>query len=109
MLNRLFLPSVVALLIYGFWVSPEFKVIAAGVAIFLFGMVYLESGFKVFTGGMLETILQKTTDKVWKSLSFGLVSTAILQSSSLVSVIVISFLSAGAYWTGSRSWHYFRG
>ena len=95
MLNRLFLPSGIALLIYGFWVSPEFKVIAAGVAIFLFGMVYLESGFKVFTGGMLETILQKTTDNVWKSLSFGLVSTAILQSSSLVSVIVISFLSAG--------------
>ena len=95
MLSRLFLPSTLLLLIYGFWVSPEFKIIAAGVAIFLFGMVYLEQGFKVFTGGLLENILQKTTDKVWKSLSFGIVSTAILQSSSLVSVIVISFLSAG--------------
>ncbi|MET4692386.1 Na/Pi cotransporter family protein [Endozoicomonas lisbonensis] len=95
MLSRLFLPSALLLLIYGFWVSPEFKIIAAGVAIFLFGMVYLEQGFKVFTGGLLENILQKTTDKVWKSLSFGIVSTAILQSSSLVSVIVISFLSAG--------------
>ena len=95
MLNRLFLPSTILLLVYGFWVSPEFKIIAAGVAIFLFGMVYLEQGFKVFTGGLLENILQKTTDKVWKSLSFGVVSTAILQSSSLVSVIVISFLSAG--------------
>ena len=101
MLKRSFLPTCIALLIYGFWVSPEFKVIAAGVAIFLFGMIYLESGFKVFTGGLLENILQKTTDKVWKSFSFGLVSTAILQSSSLVSVIVISFLSAGLIGLGA--------
>lgn len=95
MLNRLFLPSILLILMYGFWASPEFRVIAAGVAIFLFGMVYLEQGFKVFTGGLLETILKNTTDRVWKSLSFGFVTTAILQSSSLVSVIVISFLSAG--------------
>ncbi|MGI9279494.1 MAG: Na/Pi cotransporter family protein [Endozoicomonas sp.] len=95
MLSRLFLPSIILMLIYGFWVSPEFRVIAAGVAIFLFGMVYLEQGFKVYTGGLLETLLKKTTDKVWKSLSFGVISTAFLQSSSLVSVIVISFLSAG--------------
>ena len=95
MLNRLFLPSAILLLIYGFWVSSEFKIVAAGVAIFLFGMVYLEQGFKVFTGGLLENILKKTTDNIWKSLSFGVVSTAVLQSSSLVSVIVISFLSAG--------------
>ncbi|MGB1270639.1 MAG: Na/Pi cotransporter family protein, partial [Endozoicomonas sp.] len=67
----------------------------AGVVIFLLGMVYLEKGFKVFTGGFLESLLKKTTNKLWKSLSFGLACTAILQSSSLVSVIVISFLSAG--------------
>ena len=95
MLGRLFLPSIILLLGYGFWVSPEFRVIAAGVAIFLFGMVYLEQGFKVFTGGLLESLLKKTTDRIWKSFSFGLISTAFLQSSSLVSVIVISFLSAG--------------
>ncbi len=95
MLGRLFLPSIIILLGYGFWISPEFRFIAAGVAIFLFGMVYLEQGFKVFTGGLLEALLKRTTDKAWKSLSFGLISTAFLQSSSLVSVIVISFLSAG--------------
>ncbi|WP_252177654.1 Na/Pi symporter [Endozoicomonas sp. 4G] len=95
MLGRLFLPFIIVILTYGFWVSPQFRVIAAGVAIFLFGMVYLEQGFKVYTGGLLETLLKKTTDKIWKSLSFGVISTAFLQSSSLVSVIVISFLSAG--------------
>ncbi len=95
MLGRFFLPILLLLLTYGFWVSSEFQVITSGVAIFLLGMVYLEKGFKVFTGGFLETILQKTTDSLWKSLTFGITTTAVLQSSSLVSVIVISFLSAG--------------
>jgi phosphate:Na+ symporter len=83
------------ILAYGFWVSPDFKEIAAGVSIFLFGMLFLEEGFKAFTGGVLEKLLQKTTDKTWKSLLFGVVSTSIMQSSSLVSIITISFISAG--------------
>ncbi len=95
MLRKALLPSICIILGWGFWVSPDFKVIAAGVAIFLFGMLSLEDGFKVFTGGTLEKILKKVTDKRWKSIVFGVVSTSIMQSSSLVSVITISFLSAG--------------
>ncbi|MBL1142499.1 MAG: Na/Pi cotransporter family protein [Proteobacteria bacterium] len=83
------------ILAYGFWLSPDFKQIAAGVSIFLFGMLSLEQGFRAFTGGILEKILRHTTGSLWKSLGFGVVSTTILQSSSLVSVITISFLSAG--------------
>ena len=95
MLKKVLLPSILVILAYGFWISPDFKEIAAGVSIFLFGMLFLETGFKVFTGGVLEKLLQKTTDKTWKSLLFGIVSTTIMQSSSLVSVITISFISAG--------------
>ena len=95
MLKRLFFPTILLLLAYGFWASSDFQVITAGVAIFLFGMVYLEQGFKVYTGGLLENILKKTTNSTFKSLGFGVITTAVLQSSSLVSVIVISFLSAG--------------
>jgi phosphate:Na+ symporter len=95
MLRKIVLPVIFAVLAYGFWVSPDFKQIAAGVAIFLFGMLFLEDGFKAFTGGILEKILKRTTDKLWKSMTFGVVSTSIMQSSSLVSVITISFLSAG--------------
>ncbi len=94
MLRRIVLPVVCLVLIYGFWISPDFKEIAAGVAIFLFGMLFLEEGFKAFTGGLLEKVLAKTTDKLWKAISFGVVATTIMQSSSLVSVITISFLSA---------------
>ncbi len=95
MLRKIILPIIFAVLAYGFWISPDFKQIAAGVAIFLFGMLFLEDGFKAFTGGILEKILKRTTDKLWKSMAFGIVSTSIMQSSSLVSVITISFLSAG--------------
>jgi len=95
MFKRILLPSIFIILAYGFWISPDFKQIAAGVAIFLFGMLSLEQGFRAFTGGTLEKILRHTTGSLWKSLGFGVVSTTILQSSSLVSVITISFLSAG--------------
>jgi phosphate:Na+ symporter len=95
MLRKILLPTIFIVLAYGFWLSPDFKEISAGVAIFLFGMLSLEEGFKSFTGGVLEKILRKTTSRLWKSLSFGVVTTTIMQSSSLVSVITISFLSAG--------------
>jgi len=95
MLRKLFLPAILIALIYGFWISPDFKAISSGVAVFLFGMLFLEQGFQFFTGGVLERILQRTTSSIWKSLSFGVVSTTLMQSSSLVSVITISFLGAG--------------
>ena len=95
MLKKIILPTILLLLGYGFWVSPDFKEIAAGVSIFLFGMLTLEQGFKAFSGGTLEKILQKSTDKLHKSIGFGFVATAIMQSSSLVSVLTISFIGAG--------------
>jgi phosphate:Na+ symporter len=94
-MKRLFLPVILGVLIAGFWISPEFQEIAAGVAIFLFGMLMLEDGFKLFSGGFLESLLEKTTRSVPRSMLFGIVSTTIMQSSSLVSLITISFLSAG--------------
>jgi len=94
MLGRILLPSIFLVLSYGFWVSSNFKDIAAGVALFLFGMLCMEQGFKAYSGGTLQRALSRSTDRLWKSLSFGVVSTALMQSSSLVSVITISFLSA---------------
>ena len=75
--------------------NPNFKTIAAGVAILLFGMIMLEEGFRVFAKGPLQNILKNATNKLYKSISAGALVTALLQSSSLVSVITISFISAG--------------
>lgn len=95
MAKNIFLPLSFIILIYGFYTSENFKEISAGVAIFLFGMLSLEEGFKSFTGGLLNKILKHSTDKLYKSILFGAITTSIMQSSSLVSVITISFLSAG--------------
>ena len=95
MLKKILLPTILLVLAYGFWVSPDFKTIAAGIAIFLFGMLSLEEGSRAFTGGALERILRRPTSTTGRSLLFGVVSTSLMQSSSLVSVISISFLSAG--------------
>jgi phosphate:Na+ symporter len=94
MLGRILLPSIFLVLSYGFWVSSNFKDIAAGVALFLFGMLCMEQGFKAYSGGTLQRALTRSTNRLWKSLTFGVVSTTLMQSSSLVSVITISFLSA---------------
>lgn len=95
MAKRILLPVIFLILAWGFASSGEFTEIAAGVAIFLFGMLALEEGFKAFTGGVLEKVLHNSTNRLWKSLGFGIVTTTVMQSSSLVSVITISFLSAG--------------
>ncbi|WP_339751251.1 Na/Pi symporter [uncultured Winogradskyella sp.] len=84
--------TVLAVLLY---LYSNFKTIVAGVAILLFGMVLLEEGFKAFTKGPLQNVLKKATNKLYKSISAGAFVTAIIQSSSLVSVIAISFISAG--------------
>ena len=87
----------IALVILGLvlYFNPNFKTIAAGIAILLFGMITLEEGFKVFTKGPLRNLLSKATSKLYKSIGLGALVTALIQSSSLVSVITISFISAG--------------
>ena len=94
-MTRYYLPIVIGGLLLAFWFSPDAQEIAAGVAIFLFGMLMLEDGFKQFGGGALERILERATGSTPRAISFGILSTTLLQSSSLVSVITISFLSAG--------------
>jgi phosphate:Na+ symporter len=84
--------SVLALVLY---FNPNFKTIIAGVAILLFGMILLEEGFKVFTKGPLQILIKKATNKLYKSITVGAIVTGLIQSSSLVSVITISFISAG--------------
>ena len=95
LLKRLLLPVIMLLLAAGFWTSPNLQGIAAGVALFLFGMMSLERGFQSFSGGLLEKFLQNATRTTPRALMFGVFSTSLMQSSSLVSVLSISFLSAG--------------
>lgn len=73
---------------------PDLSTVFGGIALFLIGMEYMENGFKSLSGGTLETILKKFTNNTLKAITTGFFSTAIVQSSSLISIIVISFLGA---------------
>lgn len=74
---------------------PSFQIVAAGIAIFLFGMLFMEQGFQALTGGVLRKVLNRSTNSLFRSQVFGLTATALMQSSSLVTVIAISTVSAG--------------
>jgi phosphate:Na+ symporter len=95
MIRKIFFIAVLVAFAATIIYNPNFEKIAAGVAILLFGMMMLENGFKVFTKGRLQRLLKNATNKLYKSISVGAIVTALIQSSSLVSVITISFISAG--------------
>ncbi len=94
MLRRYIYPLFLLAVAYLLFSSNDAKTIIAGIAIFLIGMVFMEDGFKLFSGGLLEKVLEKSTSSVPKAIGTGFLATAIVQSSSLLTIIVISFLSA---------------
>ena len=81
--------------------SESYLKIAFGLSLFLYAMKIMEESFQILAGGRLETFLRKTTDKNYKSFTFGLISTSIMQSSGLVSLLAISFVSAGLIGLGA--------
>lgn len=88
-------PVILLVLALLFVWKSELATLAAGIALFMLGMFHLEDGFRAFTGGVLERWLSRSTNRLWKSLLFGMTSTALVQSSSLVTLLSIAFLSAG--------------
>jgi len=94
MIQRLISPLLFLVFIWFVVSNNDAKTIIAGIAIFLIGMHYMEDGFKLFSGGALEIVLERCTSTTPKAIGTGFAATAIVQSSSLVSVIIISFLSA---------------
>jgi phosphate:Na+ symporter len=92
--KKVMIPLLLLAVGYVIGISSEFKIIAAGIAIFLIGMYFMEDGFKTFAGGTLQHVLQKTTGTLTRAFFSGFIATSIVQSSSLITVIIISFLSA---------------
>ncbi|TLD95498.1 Na/Pi cotransporter family protein [Helicobacter trogontum] len=84
----------VIVVIYALSMNEQLGKLCAGVAILLFGMLFLGDGFKAFSGGFLEKTLTNSTKTPFRSVMFGTIVTTLMQSSSLVSVLSISFVSA---------------
>jgi phosphate:Na+ symporter len=67
----------------------------AGLGIFLFGMFMVEESIKLLAGRSLKTLIRRFTGTRTKALFTGIFSTAVLQSSSAVSLMVLAFVGAG--------------
>lgn len=66
-----------------------------GLAFFLFGMTLLGDGLKRVAGSKLETILGRLTSNPIKGVLLGALVTAVIQSSSATTVMVVGFVNAG--------------
>ena len=67
----------------------------AGVALFLFGMSEMGDGLKKSAGNKLELILYKLSNNSIKGILLGAGVTAVIQSSSATSVMVVGFVNSG--------------
>ena len=74
-----------------------FKLITlfGGLALFLFGMDVMGKALERTAGGKLQTILAKMSSNVFKGFLLGLGVTAVIQSSSATTVMVVGFVNSG--------------
>ncbi len=66
-----------------------------GLALFLFGMNVMGDGLEKAAGNQLKTILEKLTSSPIRGFFLGLAVTAVIQSSSATTVMVVGFVSSG--------------
>lgn len=73
----------------------DFLTMVGGLALFLYGMSLLGEGLSQASGGRLERILEKLTKSPVKAVLVGAGVTAVIQSSSATTVMVVGFVNSG--------------
>jgi len=66
-----------------------------GLALFLFGMDQMTDALKLIAGGGMKKILSRLTTNRFSAVLAGAIITSIIQSSSVTTVLVVGFISAG--------------
>ncbi len=66
-----------------------------GLALFLYGMHVMGEGLKRASGGKMESILEKLTSNTLMAVLLGAAVTAVIQSSSATTVMVVGFVNSG--------------
>ena len=66
-----------------------------GLALFLYGMDLMGDGLAKASGGKMEKMLETMTSNTFKAVALGAVVTAVIQSSSATTVIVVGFVNSG--------------
>lgn len=66
-----------------------------GLALFLYGMDQMTEALKSIAGGGMKQLLARLTTNRWRAVFAGAFVTAVIQSSSVTTVLVVGFISAG--------------
>ena len=66
-----------------------------GLALFLYGMNSMGEGLAKLSGGKLESLLERLTSNRFMALLLGALVTAVIQSSSATTVMVVGFVNSG--------------
>ncbi len=66
-----------------------------GLALFLFGMEQMSDALKIIAGQRMKNVLSQLTTNRFKAASAGAFITAVIQSSSVTTVLVVGFITAG--------------
>ncbi|UCD76731.1 MAG: Na/Pi cotransporter family protein [Phycisphaerales bacterium] len=69
--------------------------LVGGLALFLFGLEQMASGLKIAAGEGMKTILARLTSNRFSGLLTGTLVTGVVQSSSVTTVLLVGFISAG--------------
>ncbi len=73
----------------------NFLAMMGGLAMFLFGMSHMGDALERLSSGKLESMLEKLTNNKIKAVALGAAVTAIIQSSSAVTVTLVGFVNSG--------------
>ena len=84
--------------------TAQIMALIGGIGLFLLGMNMMTDGLKLAAGSLLRDLLSRWTSTRWRGLLAGALITAMVQSSSAVTVAIIGFVNAGILTLSRAVW-----
>ena len=82
----------------------DFMLLLGGLGLFLYGMKMMSEGLETAAGNKLKGILEKLTSNRFLGVFVGMVITALIQSSSATTVMVVGFVNSGLMTLNQAVW-----
>ena len=82
----------------------DLLMLLGGLALFLYGMQMMSTGLETAAGNKMKTILEKLTSNRFKGVLAGAAITAVIQSSSATTVMVVGFVNSGLMTLSQAVW-----
>ena len=82
----------------------DFLSLLGGLALFLYGMQMMSSGLEAAAGSRMKQILERLTANRFLGVLVGAAITAVIQSSSATTVMVVGFVNAGMMTLNQAVW-----